>query len=241
VNQHDGGSQANQYRARHRSAAGCRPPSDTALACGLVFVAALFGTGCNRSAADAENSSRPASTQRASMPEKSLQSGKGAPQDSGSLMISGLPPSAQAALLKSDAAFVPFDPSKYPPEIVASAHRSADEGLVVIRGDLQGKRAMDFAVAGISGDSVRVLALFAEQGGAYRVVDVYSNRHSMFAKTMPPDLPVLYIERAPCEFRCGSKSAFAIVLKLVADSRPSRNILAWDSKLHRFVSDEPVD
>src|SRR5262249_3769339 len=122
--------------------------------------------------------------------------------------------------------------------------QTADEGIVIIRGDFQGEGRTDFAVAGTTPDSLLVLALFAESDGTFQTADVYaiSKRMIPFAGTTPSGAPAIYLERALCEFRCASKSTLAIVPKFVGDTNSlSRTNLAWISRLHRFVSDEPVD
>ncbi len=203
---------------------------------------ALGILACGRATGDAGNSAHSAAQQAAALPRPASQSPSAA-VDSAVLTLASLPASAQAALRDSAPNFVPLDPSTYPPIFVAIAHQSADEGLVLIRADIQGQGRVDYAVAGMDNDSLRVVALFQQPDGGYRVVHAfaYSKRGSPFARNRPPGVPALALERAPCEFRC-KKSTFAIVPRFFGDDTGSPPPhLIWLPDLRQFASDEPID
>lgn len=207
----------------------------------LVVVAALC-VACGRSADDAVRHppAPPTNAHDTSASVGASTTVTGA--DSTMLTVSALPDAIRRALRESDSTFVPFDPAKYPANIVAAAHRSPDEGLVVIRGDFQGTHRDDFAVAGMSGDSLRVLAFFQQPTGEYRMVDVYSVRGDLFAGSTPPNVPPIALERAPCEVRCESKPADAVVVRFAGDQTTHRPYhLVWVASLGLFASDEPID
>lgn len=208
----------------------------------LAMTCACLSASCGRGGATDRKETPRAEAVKPSDSSAAPRAGTAGTADSTVLTIAALPEAAKAVLRASAPAFVPFDPSKYPPDIVAAAHQSADEGLVVIRGDLQSVGRQDFAVAGMEGDSLRVLALFQQQDSTYRLVDVYSVRPPPFAKTTPPGVPAVFLERAPCEFSCKSKSAFTIVLRFVGDRTSDRPThFAWVERLKQFVTDEPID
>lgn len=204
------------------------------------LAAVALSVACGRGGANERNAS-PVDAAKLSASATVRPVGAAGAADSTMLTMIALPEPARTALRSAAPAFTPFDPATYPADVVASAHRSADEGLVVIRADLQGVGRIDFAIAGTEGDSLRVLALFQQPDGRYRLVEVYSQRSPPYASSLPPGVPPVFLERAPCEFRCGSLSAFTVVPRYVGDhtgQRPAR--LAWVEERHRFFVDEPL-
>lgn len=164
-----------------------------------------------------------------------------AASDSTPLTVAAMPPAALAALRESAPTFVPFDPSTYPPNTVAATHKSADEGLMIIRADLQGEGRVDYAVAGMDKGSLRVIAIFAQIDGGFRVVGVFSEEPPL-PYSAPPGAPGVALERAKCEFRCATKTEFDVVTKYVGDdSGKTPSHYVWLPKFSKFSLDEVVD
>lgn len=95
------------------------------------------------------------------------------------LSLEALPASALAALSTQAPTFTPYSASTFPPAFAARASRSRDEGLMVVRGDFEGRGRTDFALAGNDTKGLRVLVLFANADSGYRVVDIISEPQSV--------------------------------------------------------------
>ena len=161
--------------------------------------------------------------------------------DAGPLSIAMLPPAALAALVEDAPTFAPFERSRYPDSIASLANESADEGLVLLRADLQGLGTADYAVAGLDHGDLRVIALFAQAGGAFRVVAVAGGPP---AWNPIPGVPAVLLERGKCQFSCRTGStAVAISVRHIGDEGSGRgpDRWVWNAKLAAFILDEVID
>jgi hypothetical protein len=202
----------------------------------LTILLTLGNAGCDARETEAKHSAS-AVVDRHSPATAGATSVATAATDSSPLTLASLPNSARSELLSELPGFVPFDPSQYPASVVARTHRSHDEGVVVIRADIQGEGRVDYAVAGMDGDSLRVIALFARVDGSYKPVRVFAERFSPWARFTPPGVPALVLERAPCRFQCAKMSTYAIVPHYVGDQTGHPTHLVWVPTRHAFFSD----
>ena len=205
-------------------------------ACAIVFTL-VIAAGCGRGERASTVNDSVVSVATPSVPAPLA--GETIPLVPVALTFEALPPAALAALHEHAPGFNPFLLRAYPPKVVASAHQSAAEGMMIIRADLQGEGRGDYALAGMDGDSLRVIALLARADGGFLAVMVMSEVPSSEASP-PRGVPKIFLERARCQFRCASATNYGIVVRDVVDLAGSARYV-WIAEAHLFSLDEILD
>lgn len=186
------------------------------------FLAALVGCG------DAGQSAKPAPAAIAAVSSR---------QSDSLLTLQALPAAARSALRVQAPSFVPYDVATVPPTFAALATRSADEGLVIVRGDFEGLGRTDFAIAGNDATGLRVVALFANADSGYRVADIIAEPQEADTVRGSPNAVVSRVAREGP----GAKGFDVVVWHAYAGPRGHPEVWRWVPARKRFLLVEPAD
>jgi hypothetical protein len=160
----------------------------------------------------------------------------------GMLRLSDLPAAARAVLRDSFPTFEPYDPARYSQARVDSSQASADEGLMIVRGQFRKAALTDYVVAGMrphmeSGKQTRefkVIALLAKRNGTYRpsVVSEGTYLHSGARDD---------VQQVLIELDGGSSNRTGVEFLLINLVAPFRGIehWVWVPSRNYFLLDEP--
>lgn len=132
--------------------------------------------------------------------------------------------------------FVAFSPAKYATADTSGASVSSDEGLVVVRGNFEGKGNEDFIIAGSDGSRGLLIALFVRSSGEVdaHLVAYLANHGPAGAGT-----PSVTLARTMCEFSCTNRAQFAVRVTTLDVQGHSVGNLYWDATRREFRPDEP--
>lgn len=145
------------------------------------------------------------------------------------LTVNDIPGSALAALRDSFPNFSPLDTAEFTSDERARFRRSADEGLVVLRGDFQGKGSTDFVVAG-RGQRPLVIALLVDSLGHYSAVTAFAVAGDQYSR--------FGLERVASEDTVAGNPRMDIrlvALPPISETDGAPVTLTWSAVRHTFL------
>jgi hypothetical protein len=139
--------------------------------------------------------------------------------------LDSLPPEVMTAVKARYPEFVPHNPKEMPDAIRASYPPSADEGMVVLRGNLASGTA--YAVVGTQGQSQMVVGVVRDPNG----VNGWSAR-SMSSTGSPPFYPWVIVSKRRRGHPNGRLDA--IVVRIIDPKGDYTDLYAWNPTEKRF-------